>query len=267
MMEKLFKEIHGNVNQTMIPISRFDGRYELTFGLKSYKEEVKILKEKVPHLVEHIYFVPKTVMETYYYKKENVLVEIYNLEWKFWEMLDQRERIENVSKLMENLENENDYESLFSYMEKKILITKYIELFDKIPVEQKYNCFRDLWVRSEYGFDQFNLPFLKKVFSYKEHSQERNEGIEEFKKIVGDHQTIEVFRGVTSSSTPYSKAISWTLDEDVAEFFAMRFNSKGKIMKAEINIDDVYDYMMNRNEKELLLNPKKIKNVDVHYYI
>jgi hypothetical protein len=41
----------------------------------------------------------------------------------------------------------------------------------------------------------------------------------------------------------------------------------GKIMKAEIHIDDIYDYLYGRNEKEVLLNPKKIKNAEVFYYI
>ena len=87
------------------------------------------------------------------------------------------------------------------------------------------------------------------------------------KEEIGEHETITVYRGVTSSSTHYEKAISWTLNEDVAEFFAMRFNSKGKIMKAEIHIDDIHDYLSNRNEEEILLNPKKLINTEVHYYI
>ena len=38
-------------------------------------------------------------------------------------------------------------------------------------------------------------------------------------------------------------------------------------MKAEIHMDDIYDYLFNRNEKEILLNPKKLMNTEVHYYI
>ena len=267
MLDNLFKEIHGNNNENLIPVSRFNGRYELTLGLKSYKKEVKILKEKVPHLIDHIYFIPNSFMQTFYFYKGNVWIDVYQLDWKSWEMFDQQERIETLIKFMDEKEKEKDYETIFSYMEKKILITKYIELFDSIPAEQKYNCFRDLWSRSEYGFYQFEPSFLEEVFSYKEFSEERNESMLKLKEQIENHETITVYRGVTSSSTHFERAISWTLDEDVAEFFAMRFNSKGKIMKAEIHIEDINDYLYNRNEKEILLNPKKLMNTEVHYYI
>jgi hypothetical protein len=267
MMEKLFKEIHGDDNPTMIPVSKFNGRFELTLGLKSYEKEVKILKEKVPHLINHIYFIPHTVMQSFNFYKDNVWIDIFRLDWNFWETIDQQKHIEMQLEYMEQCKKENDYENLFSYMEKKILISKYIELFDYIPVEQKYNCFRDLWARSEYGFDQFKPSFLKKVFSCKEYSEERNESMIKLKEEIEDHEFLKVYRGVTPHSTPYDKAISWTLDVDTAEWFASRFDSKGKVMKAEIHINDINDYLYNRNEKEILLNPKKLINTEVFYYI
>ena len=267
MINKIFKEIHGDENPTLIPVTKFNGRFELTLGLKSYEKEVEKLKEKVPHLIDHIYFIPNRFMKTFYFYKGNTWIDIYRLEWEVWDSLNLQKTIEHQLKFMEKCEKENDYENIFSYMDKKILITKYIELFNSIPVEQRYNCFRDLWARSEFGFEKFEDSFLEKVFSYKEYSEGRKESMNELKKEIKDHEIITVYRGVTSQSTPYEKATSWTLDEDVAEFFATRFQSKGKIMKAEIHIDDIYDYIYDRNEKEILLNPKKLRNADVYYYI
>jgi hypothetical protein len=266
-MEKLFKEIHGSNNPAMIPVSKFNGRYELTLGLKSYEEEIKILKEKIPHLIDHIYFIPKTIMQSFTFYKDNLWLDVYSLEWNFWESINQQELIEKRLKIFDRCIEVGEYEPLFSLMEKKILIPKYIELFESIPVSQKYNCFRDLWTRSEYGFDQFKPSFLKKVFSYKEYSIERNESMLILKEEIEDHETVIVYRGVTPYSTPYNKAISWTLDIDTAEWFASRFDSKGKVMKAEIHINEIYDYLHERNEKEVFLNPKKLMNTEVFYYI
>ncbi|HMG16459.1 MAG TPA: hypothetical protein VK590_13470, partial [Saprospiraceae bacterium] len=81
MMDNLFKELHGNNNERLIPVNTFNGRYELTLGLKSYKKELKILKEKVPHLIDHIYFIPNSFMQTFYFYKGNVWVDIYQLDW------------------------------------------------------------------------------------------------------------------------------------------------------------------------------------------
>lgn len=266
-MDTIFKEAHGNNEQTLIPVNKFNGRFELTLGLKSFKKEVEVLKEKFPHLIDDIYFIPRTRIQPFCFYKGNVWVDIYSLDMSAWDMFQQDKMIEHQMDFMGRFERENDYENLFSYMEKKILITKYIEIFDSIPNEQKYNCFRDVWTRSEYGFNLFEPSFLEEVFSFAEHSEERNDSMLELKKEIIEDEIVTIYRGVTFYSTRPHKAISWTLNENIADFFASRFNSKGKIIKAEIHVNDIYDYLSNRNENEILLNPKKIKNMELLYQL
>ena len=264
-MDILFKELHGNNEKTLVPINKFNGRYELTLGLKSLEKEVKVLKEKIPHLFDDIYFILHSHFQNFCYYKGNVWVEIFSLEWKVWEFLDLEKSISYFNEQMEEYEKENDYESIFSLMEKKILFSRYIELFSKIPDEQKYNIFREIWSRSEYGFDMLTFILKDEIFAYREHSQERNEAIEELKAMADGEPIITVYRGETIRSTPSDRALSWTLDVETAEFFARRFNSKGVVLKAQIHVNDIYDYLRHRKEEEVLLDPQKLINKEIAF--
>jgi hypothetical protein len=266
-LDTIFKEAHGNNEQTLVPINKFNGRFELTLGLKSFKKEVEILKEKFPHLIDDIYFIPRTRIQPFCFYKGNVWVDIYSLDMSAWDMFQQDKMIEHQLEFIGRFEKENDYENLFSFMEKKILITKYIELFDSIPDEQKYNCFRDVWTRSEYGFNLFEPSFLKEVFTFAKYSEERNDSLQQLKNSLKGKEIVTVYRGITFHSTKANEAISWTLDRSIADFFASRFDSKGKVIKAEIHINDILDYISRRNEKEVFLNPKKLINSELHYQL
>jgi hypothetical protein len=239
-MDNIFENAHG-FDMVMIPITYFDDEIELELGLdKGYKKEVDNLKKHVPHLIDHVYFLPNNNVYPFAFYKDNVHLNVYGLSWEVWEHFRTVKTIEYLLHGMEEAKQQEDYDTIFSLMEKKILIPRYIHLFDEIPFNQKYQIFRDVWVRSEYGFDQ------------------------ELYEIIENQQSITVYRGVTEKSTPYDKGISWTLDEKVAEWFGKRFGSEGDIIKAEININDVHDFISRRNEKEVLLNPSKLNNIQVY---
>lgn len=260
---KVWKESHGAFENVLIPITMFDGAFEFELGIeKDLSSYVEILKAKVPHLIEDIYFIPNQVFSHFIYEKKFVQVDIQSLEWSVWEMFHTQERIEYWINTMKEYEKENDYENIFSSMEKRILIPNFIRYFYDIPEEQRYNCFRDLYRRSEYGFYMFEYEFLEEVFECRSYSQEHKDQLDEFYKEIANQEIVTVYRGVTNRSTPADEAISWTLDIKVADFFAKRFNSNGSVYKAQINKKDVYDYLTGRNEKEVLLNPYELYNIE-----
>lgn len=259
----LFEQLHGNVNKKFIPISKFNGRYELTLGLRNYKNEVELLKEKVPQFFNHIYFIPNQIVYHFCYKKDLIYLDLHSLEWGAWEFVDQEKRIELWTKEIEESLKNKDFENIFSTIEKQILITQYIKWFKKIPDLQKYNCFRNLWTRSEYGFQLFTPLFLKEVFSFKDYSEIRNKGIEKLITDTNNKKIVTIYRGITHKSTDINKAISWTLDKKVADFFATRFNCDGQVFKAEICIDGIHDYLINRGEQEVLIDPDLLNHIEV----
>lgn len=68
-----------------------------------------------------------------------------------------------------------------------------------------------------------------------------------------------VFRGVNPQNAKYvNYAMSWTLDIEIAKFFANRFNSdgSGKVYGKVIDKSDVLAYFNTRNEQEVVIIPK-----------
>jgi hypothetical protein len=71
---------------------------------------------------------------------------------------------------------------------------------------------------------------------------------------------IVVYRG-TQSTSALVKGLSWTLSKDVAVWFKNRFAFGGTLYKAKIDKENVYAYNNDREEKEIILNPYKLKDI------
>lgn len=69
----------------------------------------------------------------------------------------------------------------------------------------------------------------------------------------------KVYRGVKKNQD--HKALSWTLNKDVAKWFSLRFSDEGVVYKAEIKKEDVFAVFLNRGEQEIVLNYKKLQNI------
>lgn len=74
---------------------------------------------------------------------------------------------------------------------------------------------------------------------------------------------IEVYRGLQDERAK-QKGLSWTTDKTVALWFATRWKSPaGRLCVARIRKSHVFMYTESRNENEVVLNPKHLKNVRV----
>lgn len=75
--------------------------------------------------------------------------------------------------------------------------------------------------------------------------------------------TITVYRGEGSSSTSYRDALSWTMDENTAYFFAARGGDSGsRVHRGVVKKSDVLEYIEDRNEAELLIIPGSVRVED-----
>ena len=59
---------------------------------------------------------------------------------------------------------------------------------------------------------------------------------EDYKRWQALEKSITIYRGVTPHNEKNVCALSWTLDAEKAEWFAMRFGENGKVYQAEIDI-------------------------------
>ena len=83
----------------------------------------------------------------------------------------------------------------------------------------------------------------------------------EYEKFKNLNDTITIYRGVTSYNAKNVKALSWTLEEKVAEWFAHRYGEEGTVYKAQISKEYIYAYFDGRSEAEVIVDPKHLQNI------
>lgn len=80
----------------------------------------------------------------------------------------------------------------------------------------------------------------------------------EFDKLP---EQLTIYRGITDYNKKHIKGISWTLDIDIASYFAHRFRCKGKVYKATIQKKYVLAYYQNRGENEVVVDYRKLEGI------
>lgn len=72
-------------------------------------------------------------------------------------------------------------------------------------------------------------------------------------------ETLTIYRGANRRD---SGGWSWTLSEETARWFAQRFFSKNSVLRGVVNKQDVFGYMTDRNEDEILVHFKDVREVE-----
>lgn len=218
------------------------------------KDIIEFIKDKGFNPI-HFYKVTNQ-LHPFAYINKTVYVEIYGFTDEIWDMLQLQKRIDYMNKTHKECIDNKDYSRLFCLIDKPFRFYWYKELFDNIPDKDKYEIFMDIYTGSEYGFSSLGKEFVKKIFTYKKDKV----------NIPIDDEVLTIYRGEGSLSTPYHNAYSWTLNYDVAHFFATRFRDNGIIYKANIRKDDVLEYLIDGDEQEILVYADKLFNIEVIDY-
>lgn len=80
-------------------------------------------------------------------------------------------------------------------------------------------------------------------------------------KYTALQEKITVYRGIRSRGK--LQALSWTLELDKAEWFAKRWGSHGKVYSAVVSKEDVLAYFCSRNEAEVVVDYRNLKDVSL----
>ena len=119
----------------------------------------------------------------------------------------------------------------------------------------------DAWIRSE-------NPNLDKNFKQKELLQMFKDAAphilmdkDEQKQLAELDDTVTVYRGVTTCNAKNIKALSWTLEQKTAEWFAHRFGEDGTVYEAQIPKQHIYALLNGRGESEVIVDPKYLTDI------
>lgn len=119
-----------------------------------------------------------------------------------------------------------------------------------------YGLFLSTYKVSDYGFKNFDISLLTEVMKSKTPAQKE----ETKRKLASLPDTLTIYRGGNSASTPYSESFSWSLDINVANFFAARRGTEdGYIAEGTVKKEDIIEaFLEDDSEQEVLVDPKNV---------
>lgn len=177
-----------------------------------------------------------------------------------------------------NVTEKGNWDKIKEQFKELILKTKKIQDFYLI-FNKPYMAVFFKYINQYLSEEDYN-NFLKFLWSYMEYPNNdknvrKSEFIEYFKKVNKDlimnseeqntynllPNEVIVYRGVKPGSS--HKALSWTLNLKVATWFADRFEKNGKVYKATIPKKYILTYIGERNEFEVVLDYRKLKNIEI----
>lgn len=125
-------------------------------------------------------------------------------------------------------------------------------------VKDLYDMFFSVYSYVDYGFTSVDKDVMDTIVLRKTPAQKRATT----KRLTKYPEEITIYRGENSESTPHSSAYSWTLDENVANFFAARRGVKsGNIVSGKVKKSDVIEIILDRNESEIVVSPEKVYDI------
>lgn len=238
MLSELFEMEHSSIRTDYIPLKNLKN--------KEYED----LLNRLGLDINNFYLVNGKLYPICY-MNGMVYVEIYQMSETFFIDMRIRDVILLREKYYKELLNNKEYKKLFILIDKPYRFYWYQQLYNEIPLEERYKLFIDIYSCSEYGFNSLDKEFVEEVFSLRPHKE-----INIFDNVV------TIYRGEGSKSTHYSEAYSWTTQLKTAKFFANRFNSNGAIYQAKVNKKDILDYLEGRGEAEVLVMPEKVYDIE-----
>ncbi len=119
------------------------------------------------------------------------------------------------------------------------------------------------WILSENPNQDINVSKKELVAMFKE--ADRMVLMDEEERAVFSRlgNRVTIYRGVTPYNAKKIKALSWTLSQERAEWFATRFGEEGTVYKAEIDKAHILAYFGGRGEAEIVVEPKYLQNIQV----
>lgn len=132
------------------------------------------------------------------------------------------------------------------------------------PSEEMFTTFFSVYEEVDFGGAWFSKEEMEKVLKGMGTATQRK--LRKALHKLPDEVTI--YRGEAEASAPYTKAFSWTTDIRVAYFFACR-RSDGYacVVSAKVKKRDILLMLDKRNEKEVLVYPESIYDVDTTSYL
>ena len=145
-----------------------------------------------------------------------------------------------------------------------VLVTKPYRL-GCLKLAAPYLCEQDAALFLSYAWTSIeepnNDPNLNKrslVAMFRSIAPQKLMDEEEYELFQSLDNVVTVYRGVTSYNAENVEALSWTLNREVAEWFAHRYGENGAVYAAQVEKGNIYAVFLGRNEEEVIVDPERL---------
>lgn len=164
-------------------------------------------------------------------------------------------------KAIEEAAKEGDVARIIALHERPYRLSAFLDYSHLVTPVNKGRLLRDLWSDSE------------NIYECKSHWEVLLNEIAKDPVVragfAGRHinslpEEMVVYRGIQGEELytwEEDPGYSWTLSERKALWFANRFNGHGKVLRLEIQRNDVLAYIKSRGEEEIVLSPRSLERL------
>jgi len=256
----LSNTIHESDLVPLYKIYEDEEKYESLIKILPPLEEAGILLEKYKLSFRDFYYTG-SFLDRFCYWKFPTYLSLPIINEEFFSLMKIPELINEGNRILPKLLKEKNYKEFFYLMDDKIFLMVFNHLYWNISKEERYELFRTVYALLEYGHFEMNERILKDVFNHR--TDKRLKAIRKELDKITKKSTITIYRGETEESTPYQNALSWTTSLYHAVFFANRYEIKGRLYQAEVEKENVLDYITGRNEQEVLVSSEDLTNIQL----
>ena len=204
----------------------------------------------LPFFVDHPYFESAVVLDNQG-NQINILEDSESL-------ISLQESIEN------RIQHAKDVYDILVLMRKGYHLTflKYSKQYlDKHTFDELLSF---MWINSENPNQDVNVSISTFIKWFKAADRKTIMSESEYKYYTALPDELNIYRGVAVGREE-SKGLSWTCNLDTAKWFSKRFDrkeEKGYILKGTIRKEDIFAYLNERGEDEILCNSSKVYNIE-----
>jgi len=181
--------------------------------------------------------------------KTHVYLSIFQLSIPSLKIIDVAKRIKTMKRLFHK-----NIQTYFFMLESRYHANGVMELWSllkakKQPEDVIWEVFSDVWVRNDFVMKSIPMWVLDDLFLINTNKSTQQE---ELKRLVNS-DVVTIYRGEhCKSSQVEDGALSWTLDKEMAEWFATRFDfPEQRLIQVTIPINEVVAFL-STSEKEVI---------------
>lgn len=217
-------------------------------------------KEKFPKIDPAcVYYIPSISQDCIYFNEETLAACPFHLEFMLAGFAVSPDGMYRVIAEREAEVAAGDYQGSISSLPDRMRLEYFTKLVNKkgADIPGLYSLFFETYITSDYGFTNMDQDTLHAILSSKTEEDKARTAA----AIQHLPETITIYRGGNSASASYRNAYSWTLDINVANFFASRRGmDTGYIVQAQVNKADIIDaFLDDRDEQEIIVDPARIE--------